>query len=300
MISAVVITACGGSAATSKTNPSPSAVQFVNPSLSGIKYADLTVAGLARNYLLYVPPSLDLTQLAPLVVALTGCPNTAEALAATTNFDAEARDGGFIVVYPDPVGGCWNAGGGCCSLSATPNSVDDIAFITALLDRLSTEFRIDQTRIFAAGFSGGGFMAYRLACEMSDRFAAIASVSGAMVVGNCLPSRPVSILEMHGTADTHVSYAGAGGLPSTAFLVEGWVARDGCPGDPTHTVSGITKTSIWVGCREATVVKFDTVMGGHHTWFGSNFVTMSDPVAEEPNATVVVWDFFSHLAPRAR
>ena len=157
-----------------------------------------------------------------------------------------------------------------------------------------TEYRIDKSRIYAAGFSGGGMLAHALGCEMSDRFAAIASVAGVLFPKlTCQPARPVSILEMHGTADNNVPYLGLPpDMPSTATTIQFWVTENGCPGSPTQTVSGITTTSIWVGCRGGTVVRLDTVNGGHHQWFGSGL----NPVPGEPNSTAEIWRFFSNSA----
>lgn len=95
---------------------------------------------------------------------------------------------------------------------------------------------------------------------------------------------------MHGTDDFSVEYRG-GKYPSVDSVIQQWVTLDGCPGKPALTVSGITRTSIWKACREGTVVRLDTVQGGHHQWFGSDF----DPVAGEPDANAVIWDFFSNL-----
>jgi polyhydroxybutyrate depolymerase len=292
----ICVASCGGSAATPKAIPSSSA----------IRHASLTIDGQKRTYRLYVPPSLDPKQAAPIVVALTGFPGTGDEIAKISHLDDQATTLGFIVVYPDPLPdsqadpsnpleGSWNAGT-CCG-DASAKGVDDVTFINRLLDRLTTDFLIDTKRIFVAGLSNGGMMAYRLACQLSDRVAAVASVAGALVIDDCHPTRSVSILEMHGTDDSIVPYAGnpTYNVPPTASVIQRWVALDGCTGKPTQTASGITKTSIWIHCRTGTVIRFDTVTGGHHTWFGSDL----DPVPGEPNATSVVWDFFKNLAPRA-
>lgn len=269
----ICVVSCGGSAATPKANPSPS---------SGVQHASLTIGGAKRTYRLYIPPSLDQKQPTPLVVALTACPTTGDGMADATHLDDQATTGGFMVVYPDPVGGCWNTGT-CCG------NADDFTFISRLLDRLTTDLRIDKARIFAAGISVGAIMAYSLACKLSDRFAAIASVAGREDLKDCKPARLVSVLEMHGTDDSHAPYTEA------ANAVQRWVTLDGCTGNPTQSKSGITETSVWSKCQRGTMVRFDTVAGGHHSWFGSMF----DPVPGEPNSNAVVWDFFSKLAPRA-
>jgi polyhydroxybutyrate depolymerase len=271
---------CGGSAAAPKASAS----------MGGVQYASITIGSLKRTYRLFIPPSLDPKQSPPLVVALVGCPKTGEEMAQATNLDGRAENGGFDIVYPDPIAGCWNAGTQACVLN--PNA-DDITFIGRLLDRLTTDLRVDRARVFAAGFDCGAVMAYRLACELSDRIAAIASVGGEMDDStNCRPSTGVSILEMHGTDDSWVDYT------QGAKAVQQWVTFDGCVGNPTLSNSSITKTSLWSNCHQGTSVRFDTVVGGHHTWFGS-YLGIGGPVVGEPKANAVVWDFFSSLTPRS-
>jgi polyhydroxybutyrate depolymerase len=272
LIAAFALTGCSGPFVSAPSSQSTSPVQ----------HASLSIGGENRTYRLFRPQSLSSRQATPLVVALTGCPSTGDAMAAITRLDDQATAGGFAVVYPDPVQGCWNAGF-CCG------SADDVGFISRLVDRLSTEVRVDRSKVFAAGVSSGAAMAYRLACELSDRFTAVASTAGQLDLQSCQPARPVSILEMHGTADTITSYARG------ADAVQQWVSLDGCTGEPAQSVNGITRTSTWSNCRGGTVVRFDTVEGGHHTWFGSTF----DPVPGEPKFSAVSWDFLSHLGPRA-
>ena len=96
-----------------------------------------------------------------------------------------------------------------------------------------------------------------------------------------------------GTDDSTVTYEGA------ASAIQNWVTLDGCTGNPQQSMSGITKTSIWSNCRLGTLVRFDTVVGGQHRWFGSTVEHDIPPVPGEPDATMVVWDFFKNLAPRA-
>jgi polyhydroxybutyrate depolymerase len=294
----ICIASCGGSAAKpiAGATPSPSS----SPSIA--QHGNLTVAGLKRTYRLYVPPSLGPKQQSPLVVVLTGCPGTGDEMADLTHADDIATAGGFVVVYPDPVPdasgdptnleGCWNAGT-CCG-DAQTKGVDDVEFISSLLDLLITNAPVDKARVFVAGLSAGGMMAYRLACQLSNRFVAIASVSGAQVIKTCSPARPISILEIHGTDDSRLPYEGDQYFPSTMSTIQRWVALGGCATTPTKTVNGITSTSSWSQCRAGTVVRFDTVNGGHHSWFGSDM----DPVPGEPNANAVVWGFFKNLAAR--
>jgi polyhydroxybutyrate depolymerase len=271
----------------------------MDPRLGGIQQGTVDVGGEPRDFLVYEPPAVLQARSVPLVVALSGCPMTAETFALDTRLDDAARVGGFIVVYPDPVEGCWNAGS-CCSASGAANVVDDVGFIARLVDHVSATFPVDQGRVFAVGVSAGGMMAYRLACELSTRFAGIVSVAGALAVRGCAPTRPVSVLEIHGTSDTHVPFAGTPDLfPSTPSTARFWTAVDGCTTQDPPARSGITLTSTWVGCRGGTTVRLDTVDGGQHTWFGSQLPDVSDPIPGEPDATAAAWSFLSRLPLRS-
>jgi polyhydroxybutyrate depolymerase len=297
--------ACGGSVATPIAKGSPAPVSTT--SAGTLEHRSFTVNGTLRLYRVFVPKSLDPNQPAPLVVLLHGCDQmrgSGDEVAADTHFDEEASAGRFVALYPDgqisdySVLGrmrCWNAGS-CCIENVKSPVADDVGFVSQLLDRVITDLPIDKTRIFIAGVSAGAFMAYRLACELSGRIAGMASVAGTMLVDNCHPARPVSILEMHGTDDSNVPYDGGAvfngaASPSVAAVMQSWATLDGCAGNSTQSQSGITKTSAWKNCKDGKIVQLDTVVGGHHTWFGSTI----DPVPGEPNANATIWSFFSSV-----
>ena len=276
--------ACGGSVATRTPSQSPSAIQN----------ATMTFSGELRSYTVFSPLSLDPKKLVPLVVAIHGYTVDSTEMETSSHFDDQATQGGFIVVYPQGLNNSWNAGS-CCG----HNSNDDVGFIRELIDRLVSGGHVDPKRVFVTGMSNGGAMAHRLACELSDRIAGVASVSGALVTDACNLSRPISVLEMHGTADSLVPFeggftAGLGHFPSTISFMTRWATLDGCASTPTVTQSGITQISTWSGCRAGTLVVLEAVMGADHSWFGPG-----DPLPGEPNATEVVWDFFNHLPARA-
>jgi polyhydroxybutyrate depolymerase len=265
-------TACGGSVGTALPSHAP----------SGVSHGTLVVDGQSETYRVFRPPSLDPKVPSPLVLALHGSSFGGDKMASLGSWDAKATSGGFMAAFPD-----W----GWDAFQAPPN--EDVTLISRLLDRIESEFTIDKTRIYIVGASTGAEMAYVLACQLSDRVVAIASVLGEMVNDDCRPARPVSILEMHGTADSALSYDAA------ASAIQRWVTLDSCASNPLQSVSGITKTSVWSDCREGTVVRFDTVDGGQHRWFGSTVEHDSPPLPGEPDATTVVWDFFRNLAPRS-
>lgn len=282
---AFAMMACGSGASGSGTAASPTP--------TGPKRAVLNVGGLERDYYIVATPNRKGPL--PLVVALHGYGGSARGLEGNTRLDEEATKGGFVVVYPDGIGQSWNAGS-CCA-AAESQKVDDVAFIKQLIDQLERDYPIDSKRVFVAGLSNGAMMAYRIGCEIPDRVLAIASVSGTMAVTDCHPSRPISVLEIHGTGDTSIPYSGGVDTlgvngPAVEAVIKEWATRDGCVGTPNQTQSGITTTSVWNACNAGTKVRLDAVAGGHHTWFGSPI----DPVPGEPDASAVAWEFFSHLS----
>jgi polyhydroxybutyrate depolymerase len=182
------------------------------PVKTGGQVKTITVRpGLARRTArLYVPTSLPKGTRVPLVVVLHGGFGVADGAAKQTGFDAQAERGKFLVVYPQGILRSWNAG--ICCGPAMKNNVDDVRFITTLLDRLEADYRIDTRRVYATGISNGGMMAYRLACEAPDRFAAIAPVAATLTISGCRPPQPVSLLHIHGMEDGNVPFAGGVGL----------------------------------------------------------------------------------------
>jgi polyhydroxybutyrate depolymerase len=301
VVLALEIVACSGSAATPAARLSPSPVQDCRGStetapggpspLSGVTYVNLTVDNRLRDYRLFQPPNLDLTKPTPLVIMLHGSPADAAAMESIIHLDDEATTAGFLEASPNGCGGFWSyAEGG-------PKAVDE-NFIGRVIDQLESKFRIDKARVFIVAVSAGTWVAYRLACDLSNQIAAIASVSGTMrLADDCRPGRPVSVLEMHGTLDNQHPWQGGGphGASPVDAVIQRWTQLDGCAGNPSLTQVGITVTSVWKECQGGAVVRLDKVVGGNHTWFGSSF----DPVPGEPNANAVIWTFFSSLQLRA-
>jgi polyhydroxybutyrate depolymerase len=236
-----------------------------------------------RTYRVYVPSGLPTTKV-PLLVALHGGTGWGAQFELNSGFDGLAQANGFIVVYPDGVGTgakadvnrTWN-GGGCCGV-AQRDKVDDVGFVRALIDQLEAKYAIDPARVFATGHSNGGILAYRLACELSDRIAAVALQSGTMEISSCAPSKPVSLLHIHGTADTNVPIDGGKGSTSIANVpfasprtsIATFATSDGCDA-PVQKVDPANKdltATTWTGCPKGIDVKFIAVTGGTHPWMG--------------------------------
>ena len=204
-------------------------------------------------------------------------------LTATT----DAR--GMLYVHPDgtenPLGKrFWNATDACCAPEGS--TVDDSAYLSAVIARAKADYNVDPRRVFIVGHSNGGFMAYRMACDHADDVAAIVSIEGATFADPalCRPSQPVSALEVHGTADETILYGGGstrgGGrpYPGAVGTVEAWARLGGCstaPDDPApsprvieNDLAPASVASYSAGCAPGGHAELWTQPGGVHipTW----------------------------------
>ncbi len=239
----------------------------------------LTHAGVARSYLVHVGRAAMAGTAAPLVVNVHGLNNSPAIQVAFSGMNPLADTRGLVVVYPQGLNASFNAGG-CCGQSSS-SGVDDMGFIRAIVADVETQVCIDPHRVYATGFSNGGYMAYRLGCEASDLFAAIAPVEGANASPTCAPPRPVPVIAFHGDADPIVSYA------TGKQSLTDWVARDGCAATPTHTAFGTSSCDEWDGCNGGAKVKLCTIAGGSHLWPGAGSAIPATPV---------ILDFFAQFA----
>ncbi len=267
---------------------SPALAAQTQSSLSH-QLAHITVEGVQRAYVIVRPANIDPARPAPLVIALHGYTLTSAWMESNTGFDDEATNAGFVVVYPQGINNSWNAGT-CCG----HNAGDDVSFISDLIDLMIRDAGVDPRRVFVTGMSNGAAMAQRVACELADRVTAVASISGSLLIDQCVPSRPISVLEIHGTDDSVIPFeggftSGLGEFPSTMSVMETWERADRCAESPAVTRTGITTISTWGACQSGVLVTLDAISGGKHVWFGPNHGR------GEPDATQTVWSFFSRL-----
>jgi polyhydroxybutyrate depolymerase len=269
----------------------------------------LTIGRSKRTYHVHVPKDHNPTTPTPLVLALHGATMNGPMMAWFSGLNQKADDAGFFVVYPNGTGALssytWN-GGDCCG-SAMRNNVDDVGFIKALLDDLAGEFRVDDRQVFATGMSNGAIMVYRLACELSDRIAAIAPVAGTMATKTCEPTRPVPVIHFHGTMDEFVPFNGGVGPKSPSgtnfrsvdHSIRTWVEVNGCDPKPiTDVLSNggdelrVTRTTYGAGkdCSEVVLVAIE---GGGHTWPGlKSAAAILGRSALNVSANDLMWAFF--------
>lgn len=267
----------------------------------------LKSGGDLRNYWLVSPEGIDRAKPAPLLLVLHGSAGSGEDMMTVTRrgFERLADKETFIVVYPDALERRWNDQGG---------TVDDVAFLLAIVDKLVADGLVDKTRVFVTGISNGGMMAQRLACEQAERIAGIATVAGGLsepLQATCKPTRPLPVLVIHGTEDPIVPWAGGavagfedfGKVLSARETAKFWAANNRCgdggviaaepdrdPKDGTRV-----KMEVFASCPAGAAVRLAAVEGGGHTWPGGyqylpeRFIGRT---SQDVDANSLIWNFF--------
>jgi polyhydroxybutyrate depolymerase len=240
-------------------------------------FATFTHDGVIRTYHYYVPSYWNSGESMPLLMVLHGLTQSGQGIMNITNFNSLAESEGFIAVYPDGLENAWNA-----DMNVTVSGADDIGFLERLVLHFETNFGVNSSRIYFTGFSNGGFMSNKLACESSLCIAAIASVSGNMsstVYENCNPKQPTSVLHIHGTADAVVSYFGS---PTTGVSVgqsmDKWRDFLGCSESPVvEEMPNVNLLDLsnaewhrYLNCTQGVSLELIKVNGGGHQWPGIN------------------------------
>lgn len=254
--------------------------------------------GLTRTFRVHVPDSYDPTVPMPVVLNFHGYSSNASQQELLSGMLDEADAQGFIAVHPQGTGATpsWNAGV-CCG-EAIDNLVDDVQFVSDMLDALESSLCVDTERVFSTGMSNGGFMSHRLGCELSSRITAIAPVAGVMGMVSCEPGRPVPVMHFHGTLDSLVPYEGnaAAGMPSVETTVADWAARNGCADTTTEVYrEADSHCEAFDDCPAGGDVVVCTVEGGGHTWPGGLPVPALGHTTSALSATAEMWKFFTRV-----
>jgi polyhydroxybutyrate depolymerase len=267
-------------------------ISYAQSTLTG----NITHDGQNRNYRLRLPANHDKNVSIPLVFNMHGFTSNASHQELYSSMNAVADTARFAVCYPNGIGNAWNVG---WSFGST---VDDVGFISAMIDKFHTEFGIDKSRVYACGMSNGGFMSYRLACELNDRIAAIASVTGSMVqqaVDNCKPGKAVPVMEIHGTADETVNYNGSPNVSiAIPQIMKLWQENNGCKKDPiiemvpniNATDNTTTEKWTYTDCTKDKRLIHYKVLNGGHTWPGAPIALGN--TSQDFRASVEIWNFF--------
>ena len=263
--------------------------------------------GLTRTYVIHVPRSYNLASPAALVVLLHGGADHADLLGNEPEYGLKAKSDreGFIAVFPNGTGkpATWNAGD-CCGAARAQN-VDDVGFIRQVVTNVFRQMSIDRARIFAAGISDGGMMAYRLACEVPDLWRAIAVVAAADRTSSCTPASAVSVLHIHAMDDPQIPLGGAAtpkaaenpaaprGTSVSDTMIK-WANLDGCAAQPRHVLDkGGSYCEAYSYCRGQSEVQLCVTETGGHTWPGGKAAAGAASPSQVLSATDLIWNFFS-------
>ena len=229
-----------------------------------------------RPYRLHVPAGV--TDTAALVVGLHGYTSTSSELDGYLGLTAASDERGFLLALPEGTTDqrgdqFWNATGSCCDLDRT--GVDDSGYLSRLVTQVTASYAV--SRVVVVGHSNGGYMAHRFACDHADQVTAIASLAGPLPADTslCAPSRPVTVLHVHGTDDTTVPYAGRPGDSSALVTAQTWARLDGCAPtgatstpaiDVDTTIAGAeTSVTTWAdGCRDGSRVELWSIGTADH------------------------------------
>jgi polyhydroxybutyrate depolymerase len=265
----------------------------------------ITVAGTERSYQLHLPPDPTSNSL-PLVLAFHGWLGTGRAMERLTGLSAHADRRRLAVVYPQGLGFSWNSGTGAGY--ADRHDVDDVGFISALINRLPEEIPLDTSRIYAVGMSNGAVFTHRLGCAIAAQLTGIATVAGSLASGvaeACRPARPLSVLQIHGAADATVPLEGGmirfngGEVLSATDSVRHWARRAQCPVAPVSTVlaEGVTSQR-FAGCARGAAIELVVIEEAGHVWPGTS-VPQQAPMGKAFDATTYVVDFLLRLSSDA-
>ena len=250
------------------------------PDTTGLFTRTLSHNGITREYILYVPDSRDETSEVPLMLNFHGFGQTADQYLKFADMRSLADTENFILVYPqgtlldgDPH---WNAG---LKSDTNKSNADDFGFVEALINEISSNYKIDPARVYSCGYSNGAFFTYALACYHSDKIAAIGSVAGTMMeetYNNCNPSHPTAMINIHGTSDAYVPYGGWNeGLKSIDDVLAYWTGFNNT--SATLTVNRMNDGVITIehdsytdGDNNTSVDHYKVIDGGH-VWFDISY-----------------------------
>ena len=263
--------------------------------------ASITHDGIQRDYILYIPELYDGSSAVPLVLNFHGYGSNANEQMFYGDFRDIADTEGFLLVHPEGttfIGNqFWNVG-----FPGISSTIDDVGFTEALIDELATLYTINLDRVYATGMSNGGFMSFLLACQLSEKIAAVASVTGSMTqdtFNDCNAQLPTPVLQIHGTEDDVVLYNGNTLSIPIADVISYWVDYNNCETTPSTTTlpdldvsdGSTVEHSVYENSDNGITTEHMKVIGGGHTWPGSVLNTAG--TNQDIDASMEIWLFFS-------
>ena len=259
--------------------------------------------GIQRDYILYIPAIYDGNTDVPLILNFHGFGSNANQQLVYGDFRDIADKEGFLLVHPEGTllngNQHWNVGS-----FTIGSTTDDVSFTEALIDELANQYAINLDRVYATGMSNGGYMSFLLACQLSEKIAAVASVTGSMTpetYNACNAQHPTPILQIHGTSDSTVPYNGDTWTRSIEDVISYWANYNNCETNPTTTALADIDPSdgstvehiVYIDGDNGLTTEHMKVIGGGHTWPGSafNFPGTNYDI----NASLEIWQFFSRF-----
>ncbi len=272
-----------------------------------------------RRTIFYIPKRLKRRKRS-LILCLHNEEETPESMTRLTRrgFNKLADQNGFIVGYPEGLNEYWNDGREDSISLSHYNEIDDVGFIEKLIDYGIDSFRVDPSRIFVTGLSNGGFMTFRLACELSKKIRGIAAVSASLALDqlvNCSADSTVSVMIINGTRDPMMPYDGGemivddrsqGSNLGTEETIDFWLHENSCKEKSNKKdVSNAnlfdetrSERFTWSNCKNKTKVVLITVTNGGHTWPGGRQYMGEKSIgktSKDFDASKEIWRFFKGL-----
>lgn len=300
-LTCVLLAGCGGASGHTRGShggrPARAKRSAYRPT-RGLKTVSISSGGHQRTYLLYVPPGDSRRHRLALLLAFHGADDTAAHTAAETGLlSLDEHSHGMILVFPQGYRNTWNEGAG--HTPAEQAGINDVAFTATILRRVESHYAVDPHRVVATGFSNGALLAEYLGCTLSRQLTLIAPVEGQLPVsvsGHCHPPQPLSVYEVHATADPAIPYAGGhfngigGGTtvlsaPDSAMR---WAALDHCSSPARSSTSGRLALSTYGSCANGVRVTLATINGGNHAWPQGFAPTLASVIGSLPGTRTAI------------
>ena len=298
LVAILIISSCGGGGSSTEIilnteeNSAEPCQNYVSSNGSG-KTFNCSVIHDEKNRQFFIYQGSSYSGNAPVLFVLHGYTSRALWIMNYSGFQSIADEFGFLVIYPQgtllPSTGQthWNVGGW-----TTSSTTDDVSFINSLINFIDDEYSIDPKRIYSTGMSNGGYMSYKLACDLSSKIAAVVSVTGSMTyetVDGCNPAHPTSVAQIHGLQDSVVSYYGSAWSKPIEEVMEYWANNNNCSNESNSSEitgsNGGGTHDVFSECDNQTSVELFLMIIMGHDWPSLN--------NHDIQASTTIWDFLS-------
>lgn len=274
----------------------------IKTQLLGQQFGQFVYQNRLRTYWMYLPKNYSVNEKLPLVIQMHGFTLDGKFHMQYTEYNKIADTARCIVVYPNGIDKRWNSG----TFFFVQSNVDDVGFLSELIDRMHLKYNIDLEKVYAGGYSAGGFMSYKLACDLTNRIAAISPVVASMVfdnVNSCVPLRAISVMACNGADDPVTAYNGIPlNFPSIDTVKKIWQQKNSCDGVPTIDTLPNTSTTdnsravsyTYNNCTDNVTTQFYKILNGGHTWPGAPnyFFGVIGNTNNDIQWSSVSWNFF--------